>query len=429
MTADLNTRRSAAEPAVAHASHDPLDVHPGDALSKRQRGLLILLLGAAVALGPFTVDMYLPAFPEVAESLGTTEASIQLTLTATMIGFGLGQLIIGPLSDAVGRRWPLLIATSVHVLASVSILFAPNVEAVMVGRVFQGLGAAGAAVVSMAIVRDLFSGQKLIRTLARMAIITGLAPVLAPIIGAQILQFVEWRGVFAVLAAYGLLVTVVASLLLFETMPADRRGRFERKVVLRRYRVLLRDRTFLGIIAIGSMAFSGLFSYLSSSTFVLQDIYGLTTQQFAVVFGTNAVGLVVFNQTGARLMRRYPPRMVMTLGLSLVAAGAASLLIVGLFDLGLVGVLASLFFCVSPLGFVMPTVQILALADHPLEAGTAASLIGAVNFGIAGVVSPIAGMLGISVIAMATVMCVTIAIAHLSLWLVVRPSVSREVLR
>ncbi|WNM24247.1 multidrug effflux MFS transporter [Demequina capsici] len=427
MTADLNARPVAAATArtVPTAA---AEAHPGDALSRRQRGVLILLLGAAVALGPFTVDMYLPAFPQVAADLDTTESAIQLTLTATMIGFGLGQLIIGPLSDAVGRRWPLLIATSVHVLASVSIIFAQNVEAIMIGRIFQGLGAAGAAVVSMAIVRDLFSGQKLIRTLARMAIVTGLAPVLAPIVGAQVLQFVSWRGVFGVLSVLGLVITILASILLFETLPAERRGRFERRVVLQRYKALLGDRTFVGVLVVGSMAFSSLFSYLSSSTFVLQDMYGLSSQQFAIVFGTNAVGMVLFNQTGARLMRRYPPRMVMTMGLTIVAMGAVGLLAVGLLDLGLVGLISALFFCVAPLGFVMPAVQILALADHPREAGTAASLIGAVNFGLAGVISPLVGMLGISVLAMATVMCVTLAVAHLSLWLIVRPGVSREVL-
>lgn len=441
MTADLNTRPSSLDDDVAAtaeatatleasastATAEPVE-HGGDALSRRQRAGLVLLLGALVALGPFTIDMYLPAFPDVAADLATTEAAIQLTLTATMIGFGLGQLILGPLSDAVGRKVPLLAATAIHVLASVSVIFAQDVTAVMIGRVFQGIGAAGAAVVAMAMVRDLFSGQKLIRTLARMALVTGLAPVLAPVIGAQVLSFVQWRGVFVVLAAYGLVVTVIAGIALAETLPADRRGAFEWRVVSGRYRVLIADRTFLGVLLVGSMVFSALFSYLSSSSFILQDGYGLTSQQFAFVFGINAVGLVVCNQVGARLMRRLAPRAVMTFGLTVMAIGALALLTSALMDLGLVGVLVPLFFTVAPLGFVMPAVQVLALADHPKEAGTAASMLGAVNFGVAGLISPLVGLLGISVIAMGVVMCAALAVAHLSLWLVVRPRVSSEVL-
>ncbi|WP_234996389.1 multidrug effflux MFS transporter [Demequina sp. NBRC 110054] len=422
------TRRPAARHPENHSVDAHHDAHPGDALSRRRRGVLIVLLGAAVALGPFTVDMYLPAFPDVAASLQTTDAAIQLTLTATMIGFGLGQLLIGPLSDAVGRRWPLLIATSVHVIASIAVVFAQDVTGVMIGRIFQGLGASGAAVVAMAIVRDLFSGQKLVRTLARMALVTGLAPVLAPVVGAQVLQFVEWRGVFVVLAAYGLLVTVVSAILLFETLPAEDRGTFDRRIVLRRYRVLVSDRTFLGVLVVGGMTFAALFSYLSSASFVLQDLYGLSSQQFALVFGTNSVGLVFLNQVGARLMRRHPPRMVLTIGVTLQSMGALALLLTGLMDLGLVAVLVSLFLSIAPVGLIGPPVQVLALADHAHEAGTAASMLGAFNFGVAGLISPVAGFFGISVIAMAAVMCVTLAVAHVSLWLVVRPGVSREVL-
>ncbi|WP_083979629.1 multidrug effflux MFS transporter [Demequina salsinemoris] len=432
MTTDLNAPQC--EPAVASstvasstAGHAH-DEHPGDALSRGRRGMLIILLGAAVALGPFTVDMYLPAFPDVAASLHTSDAAIQLTLTATMIGFGLGQLIIGPLSDAVGRRWPLLIATTVHVLASIFVIFANDVTGVMIGRIFQGLGASGAAVVAMATVRDLFSGQKLIRTLARMALVTGLAPVLAPVVGAQVLQFVEWRGVFAVLACYGLIVTVASAILLWETLPTEDRGTFDRRIVLRRYRVLLSDAKFVGVLVVGGMTFAALFSYLSSASFVLQDLYGLSSQQFALVFGSNSVGLVFLNQVGARMMRRHPPRTVLTVGVTLQSFGALALLATGLMDLGLTGVLVGLFLAVAPVGLNGPAIQVLALADHPHEAGTAASMLGASNFAIAGMISPIVGLLGISVVAMAAVMVATLIVAHVCLWLIVRPGVSREVL-
>ena len=196
----------------------------GDTFSSAQRLKYILILGALSALGPFTIDLYLPAFPTVAAELHASDAAIQITLTATLIGFALGQLIVGPLADAFGRRKPLLIATGVHVLASFAVAFAPTVELVTVGRVFQGIGAAGSGVVAMAIVRDLFSGQRLIRMLSRLALVWGLAPVLAPVIGSQLLRVIDWRGVFVVLAGYGLVMVIVSAFFMIETLPPTAGG-------------------------------------------------------------------------------------------------------------------------------------------------------------------------------------------------------------
>lgn len=403
--------------------------HLGDSLSRNQKLAYVLALGTLVALGPFTIDMYLPAFPDVQAAFNTTETAIQLTLTATMVGFGLGQLVAGPLSDSLGRRRPLLIATAVHVLSSVSILFADSVTAVMIGRVGQGLGAAGSAVVAMAMVRDMFGGQGLVRMLARMALVSGVAPVVAPLIGSAIISFAPWRGVFVALAIYGALMTLTSALFLRETHDRERRGRLNVRDIGDRYRVLFRDPVFLGVALVGGMTFSALFAYLSASSFILQDQYGFSSAHFALTFGANAIGLIVFNQTAARLMRRYAPSAVMAIGVSVVSAGALLLLTLSVVGVGMPWLLVGLFFSVAPLGLIMPTTQILALHDHPREAGTAASLLGALNFALAGLVSPLVSVFGISVTSMASVMVGVLAVAHLSVWLVVRPRASSDVLR
>ena len=418
----------ATAPVVSNQAPTAPFRHPGEMLTSGQRLTYILLLGALVALGPFTVDLYLPAFPDVARDLGASDAAIQLTLTATMVGFGLGQMIVGPLSDAFGRRRPLLIATSVHVLASIAVALAPTVAWVTAGRVVQGIGAAGGAVVAMAVVRDLFGGQPLIRMLARMALVTGLAPVLAPVIGSQLLRVTEWRGIFLVLAGYGFLMTIVAGVLISETLPIERRGAVSAAVVRGRYRRLLTDPTFVGVLVIGAMGFTALFSYLSSSSFLLQDAFGLSPQQFGLVFGVNSLGLVIASQTSSRLMRRFAPRSVMTLGLTLMLLGAATLFTLAQLGGGIEAVLVPLFFVISSFGLLIPTVQTMALADHGSEAGTAASLLGAMNFGVAGAISPLVGALGISVSSMAIVMVGALAFAHMSLWFVVRQRASHDVL-
>ncbi|MCB2412623.1 multidrug effflux MFS transporter [Demequina sp. TTPB684] len=400
----------------------------GDTLTKAQRLTYVLMLGALVALGPFTIDLYLPAFPSVASDLATSAAAIQLTLTATTVGFGLGQLIVGPLSDAMGRRRPLLIATSVHIVASVGVAMAPSVEWVMAGRVVQGMGAAGGAVVAMAVVRDLFGGQRLIRMLSRLALVMGFAPVFAPVIGSQLLRFVEWRGVFVFLAAYGLIVTAVAGFILVETLPHERRGRFSSATVARRYRRLVKDPAFIGIAVVGAATFTALFAYLSASSFIFQDVFGLTAQQFGLVFGLNSIGLVAGTQISARLMRHVAPRVVTAGGLGIMTAGALGLLVSSLLDAGLLGVVIPLFFVIAPAGLVMPTVQVMALADHATEAGTAASLIGAANMGIAGAVSPLVGIGGNSPTAMAVVMLGALMVGQASLWLVVRGRTTNEVM-
>ena len=198
-------------------------VHPGDALSGRQRLVYVLVLGALTALGPFTIDLYLPSLPNVQHEFSVGTSLVQLTLSATTVGFALGQLLVGPWSDAVGRRVPLIAATGLHVVASILVAVSPNIELLIAFRLLQGFGAAAGGVVAVATVRDLFGGYPLVRMLSRLALVSGLAPVIAPLAGSALLLVFPWRGIFWVLAAYGLLVVVAAIVFIVETLPAHHR--------------------------------------------------------------------------------------------------------------------------------------------------------------------------------------------------------------
>src|SRR5215210_1454410 len=220
----------------------------------RERLRLVLVLGALVALGPLTIDMYLPALPAIVRDLATTDAAVQLTLTGTLVGLALGQLLVGPLSDTFGRRRPLLVGVSVHVLASLLCLVAPNVEVLGGLRLLQGIGAASASVVSMAIVRDLFVGRAAATLFSRLMLVLGVAPVVAPTIGGEILRFTSWRGVFAVLAVLALALLVMAAMALPAPLPAERRLPRGVGNTLRTYRGLLRDRSFVGLVLVAGLA-------------------------------------------------------------------------------------------------------------------------------------------------------------------------------
>lgn len=396
-------------------------VHPGDSLSGRQRLVYILILGALAAIGPFTIDLYLPAFPALTEDFGVSDAAIQLTLTGTTIGFGCGMLFMGPWSDKVGRRLPLIIATSVHVASSILASVAPDVIMLGIFRVTQGAGAAAGGVVAMAMVRDLFGGKPLVRMLARLALVQGIAPVLAPVLGSQLLLVLPWRGLFWFLALYGLVVVVCVSLFIVETLPKERRTGKGHSTMRERYRNIFSDRIFIGVALVGAMNFSGLFSYLSSSSFLFQELYAMDAQQYGLLFGANSVGVVIGVQIAARLMRWWGPQWVLVCTTAVQVLTAGSMFVLSFTDAGLLGVLIPLFFFIMSCGFTFPTIQVLGLVNHGREAGTAASLLGAMNFGVAGILSPVVGLLGVSTATMSGVMIVTALVATFSVWVIVRP--------
>jgi len=397
-------------------------VHPGDALSRAERLTYIFVLGALTALGPFTVDLYLPALPTLERELVAPTALVQLTLTATMVGFALGQLFVGPLSDQVGRRRPLLLATGVHILACLGAAIAPDLFWLGVARVFQGVGAAAGGVVAMAMVRDLFGGYPLVKMLSRLALVSGLAPVIAPVLGSQLLLVVDWRGLFVFLAAFGFLVLVANAIFLRETLPESARHVRGHSTVGQRYGALFRDRIYVGAVIIAGANFSALFAYLSSSSFLFQDVYTLSAQEYGLLFGINSIGVVVGVQTSSRLQKHIGPQWIIA-GATLVQLVAAlAIIALDASGAGLFGIVIPLWFFIAACGFNFPAISALALVRHGHEAGTAASVLGAANFGVAGIISPVVGLFTITnAIPMAGVMVVAIVVAIAVLWLVVRP--------
>ena len=388
----------------------------------RERLRLVLVLGALVALGPLTIDMYLPALPAIVRDLATTDAAVQLTLTGTLVGLALGQLLVGPLSDTFGRRRPLLVGVSVHVLASLLCLVAPNVAVLGGLRVLQGVGAAAASVVAMAIVRDLFVGRAAATLFSRLMLVLGVAPVLAPTIGGEILRFTSWRGVFVVLAVLALLLIVLAARAVPETLPAERRRPLGLRSTLATYGGLLRDRTFVGLVLVAGLAMAGLFGYVAGSSFVFQEEFGLDEQQFGLVFGAGALFLIGGTQLNAALLRRFEPRALLPFSLVLGTVAGAALVVVAILDVGgLVGVLVPLWAVLFSVGLAMPNTPALALARHGEAAGTASALLGAVQMGTGAVVSPVVGVLGNDAVAMGTVMAAGAALALVVLLVVVRP--------
>ncbi|MDJ0319754.1 multidrug effflux MFS transporter [Pseudarthrobacter sp. PS3-L1] len=398
-----------------------IPTNPGDALSRRRKILYILMLGALTALGPFTIDLYLPAFPALEESLGVTEAAVQLTLTGTTVGFALGQLIVGPLSDKFGRRLPLILATVLHIGASIGAALSTEIVSLGIFRVLMGIGAAGGSVVAMAMVRDLFSGYAMVRMFSRMALVNGLAPILAPVIGSQLLLITPWPGIFVFLAAYGSLVLIAAFFLIRETLPPELRHSSE-LTMASRYRALFADRIFVGLLLVGGMNVAGLFTYLSSSPFLFQDIYGFTPQQYGLLFGINSLGIVAGVQTSSRLIKRVGPQWILAFSTSWMILMALLIVLFDQLGFGLWGVMVPLWFYILGTGFTFPCVQVLALSRHGAQAGTAASLLGAATFMLAGIISPVAGWIGItSATPMGAVQAACIAGAAAALWFLVRP--------
>ncbi|MFF1767329.1 multidrug effflux MFS transporter [Streptomyces sp. NPDC058249] len=380
--------------AVPEATADAPD--PG---ALRRTGLLVtLILGGLTATPPLAMDMYLPSLPEVTQALHAPAATVQLTLTACLAGMALGQLVVGPMSDRWGRKRPLLTGLAVYVLATVLCAVAPNVELLVAFRLAQGLAGAAGIVIARAVVRDLYDGVAMARFFSTLMLISGVAPIVAPLIGGQILRVTDWRGVFVVLTAVGIALTAVVWFRLPETLaPAERHSGGVGEA-LRAMRGLLADRVFAGYMLAGGFAFAALFAYISASPFVIQEIYGASPQTFSLLFGLNSVGLVILGQiNGKILVGRVSLDRVLALGLALIALAATALLLMssGVFgEAGLVPVAAALFVLMSAMGLAMPNTQALALMRVRHAAGSASALLGTSSFLIGAIASPLVGIAG-----------------------------------
>ena len=359
---------------------------------QRTRTPSILLLGAVTALPALSIDAYLPALPSLARDLGTTPAAAQLTLTAVLLGIALGQLIGGPLSDRFGRRTPLLAGLATFVVAAGLCALAPTLPALVALRLLMGLGGGAAVVVARAVVRDRAEGARAARMFARLMLVMGVVPVLAPVLGAQLLRVTSWRGVFAGLVLLGVILGTVVVRRLPETLEEPAHGGL--LDTLRAFGGVLGDRAFVGYALAAALSSGAMFAYISASPFVLEDVYGLSPAVFSVVFGTNAAGLIGAAQLSARLVGRTGPRPLLLIGLVVAAFSGIWLLVVALTDAPLPLLLGGLFAMLASTGFIGPNATALALQEHGAQAGTASALIGLGQFVTGAVAAPLTGIVG-----------------------------------
>jgi DHA1 family bicyclomycin/chloramphenicol resistance-like MFS transporter len=366
---------------------------------------LVLLLGGLIALGPLSIDLYLPALPRIAHDLRAGEADVQLTLTGMLAGLAVGQVLVGPLSDAVGRRRPLIVGSGLHAAASLACALAPTVELLDAARVLQGLGASAGAVLGMAVVRDLFAGRDSARVLSRMMLVMRVSPILAPSLGTALLGVVEWRWLFGVLAGLGLLIMVFTALALPETLPAGNRVPLRLRAIAGVHARLLGDRRFVRLTLAAGLMVAGPFGFVAGAPFVLQQQFGVDQSGFGLLFGVSIGWLFAASQVNSWLLRRYRPTQLLVAGGVGAAVAGPVMVSVALSGLGglpgmLAAVWAMLFFC----GLLMPNASAVVL-DAPGEAaaGTAAGVLGAARWGVSAVVSPLVGMLGNTALAMSVV--------------------------
>ncbi|MGW7439001.1 Bcr/CflA family multidrug efflux MFS transporter [Streptomyces sp. NPDC054849] len=392
-------RGPATAPSHDSSPESPSPTTTAPLTAARRTGLLVtFVLGGLSALPPLSMDMYLPALPQVTDVLNSPAATIQLTLTACLAGMALGQLVIGPMSDQWGRRRPLLAGMVVYVLATAICALAPTAELLIAFRLLQGLAGAAAVVIARAVVRDLYDGDEMARFFSTLMLISGAAPIVAPLIGGQVLRFSDWRGVFVVLTAVGAVLTLLVWRGLGETLPPERRHTGGVGSALRTMRGLLGDRVFTGYTLTGGFAFAVLFSYIAASPFVMQEIYGASPQSFALLFGLNSVGLIGVGQiNGKLLVGRVSLDKTLAVGLAIVLTAAVSLLLMstGVFgEVGLIPVAAALFVLMSAMGIVLPNTNAQALMRTPHAAGSASALLGTSSFLVGAIASPLVGIAG-----------------------------------
>jgi DHA1 family bicyclomycin/chloramphenicol resistance-like MFS transporter len=377
---------------------------------------MILVLGVMVALGPLTIDMYLPALPKIADDLAVSSSVIQLTLTGTLAGLALGQLIVGPLSDSLGRRRPLMAGIVLHIFASVVCMLAPNLVVLGLARVLQGVGAAAAMVVAIAVVGDLFADSAAATVMSRLMLVLGVAPVVAPSLGAAVLLHGSWHWVFTALVVMAGLLLLVAVTALPETLPPSHRRPLRVRGIAATYLELLRDKRFVILVLVAALGMSGLFAYIAGASFVLQGRYGLDQQAFALVFGAGAVALIGATQFNVVLLKRFSPQTITLLALA--AALLAGGVFVGLSVAhvgGLAGFVLPVWGILAAMGLVIPNAPAVALSRHPDAAGTAAALLGAAQFGLGAAIAPVVGVLGNDELALSVVMTAGVSIALMAL--------------
>lgn len=382
----------------------------------RELGLATLItLGAVTAAAPLVTDLYLPALPDLARSLGSSEAAAQATLSVSLVGLALGQLVAGPLSDRIGRMRPLRWGVLLLALTSFLCAAAPTMPALLGLRLIQGLCGAAAVVVARAVVRDVYDGARAAKVFSELVLVVGLAPVIAPVLGGQLLRFTDWRGTFAALGLISVLLLLATWLTVEETHP----GTDNPTATWTSFGAVLRNGIFLGYMLMGGLFGVMLFGYISMSPFVLRDRYGLSPVGYSLAFASNAVGMIAGGRINAVLVLRLgPPRMLLA-GLVLASAASASVAVTLWLEAPLVVLLVSLWLVLASIGLSMGNVMALALMPHGRTAGTASALLGASQFLLGGLIPALASLGGVDGPVMGVTMSMA-ALAALATLLIVR---------
>ncbi|AZN41410.1 Bcr/CflA family multidrug efflux MFS transporter [Paenibacillus albus] len=355
---------------------------------------LALLLGLFSTLGPFTIDMYLPAFPEIVKNFDTSASLVQISLTACLLGLGIGQLVMGSLSDAHGRRNPLLFSMAAYAIASLACAISPNIGLLIAFRFIQGFAASAGIVISRAIARDLYSGHELTKFFSMLLLVGNLGPLVAPVTGSGVLSFTNWHGVFIALAMLGFYLLTMTKWKLQETLPAENRGPSNFAQQLGNYGKLLRDRQFVGYMLAQGIMIAGVFAYVSGTPFIYQNIYGASPTVFAFLFGLNGISLMIGSQLVGRMSHRVSEHSFLLFGLLLACLASVAVIIVAVVHGPLFTLVIPLFCFVAAIGITSTAAFPLAMESQKHMAGSAAALLGVIPFLLGAVVSPLVGIAG-----------------------------------
>lgn len=392
-------------------------------LDKRKQLVYVFILGFLLMVQTLITDMFLPAFPKIVEFFKVPDAFIQYSLSAVMLGAAVGFFTAGPLSDSLGRKRPVLFALGLFSLSSTALFFAPGIEAFVVLRFFQGLSGAAAAVVAQAIIRDMFVGDAMLKMLGRVWLIAGVAPMVSPVISANLMLIGDWRIVPAFLASLGFLILILATKSLVETLHVDNRRAKGFEGVNKRFISVFRDRVFLGLLLIGMFQTIALFSYLNNVPFLYQKTFGLSQVEFSLAFSVSALTWFTGIQLGARLGVRFKPHLVVFAALAISVAAGAGLYLAGATGLDLAFVIGFVALYMFSFGLTVTPVQTIALQGHGSEAGTAASVLGvmtAFTAAIGGPIYPLVGSESSLNLGLAVIICHLIAIS--AYFFVLQPS-------
>jgi DHA1 family bicyclomycin/chloramphenicol resistance-like MFS transporter len=355
---------------------------------------MTVLLAMLAGIGPLTVDMYLASMPEMRRLLETTPAQVQLTISVYLVGFAIGQMFYGALSDRHGRRPVFLIALTVYAVAGLACALAPSIETLIVARFFQALGGAGGVVLARAVVRDIYEGARVAREMSRIAAVMALAPIASPLLGGVLQTAFGWRSNFVLLFLFGSVAAIAVWLAFPETLRQRAPERVSLFSIFRSYRSFFRNNSFTAYLAISTCAFLGLFSWISTAPFVLQDIYGLTPLIFGFTFAISSAGYLVGTMTAARFVVHWGMDRTIGTGCLAMTAGGLTIVMALALEVGLpAAVVLGMGLYFAGMGMVLPQTQAGALLPFPERAGAASSLVGLVQQVLAAMVGAVLGHL------------------------------------